>query len=204
MSCSAGSMPEAFAAIMATHMTMCPQCQKDLALMEHIGTALFAELAPTPVDAPAPVAALRGLEAEVELLGKPAAETAGDVPATLVPVVGPDLENVTWTRVAPGVWQHRIDLSPGARGELRLIKVAPGQALPEHSHNGSEMTLVLRGSYSDNTGVYKAGDVADLDEDVTHKPIADPDDGCICLIATIGRLKFTSPLARMIQPLTGF
>jgi putative transcriptional regulator len=204
MSCSAGSMPEAFAAVMATHMTMCPQCQADLAIMEHIGTALFDQLAPSPVEASAPVGALRSLEAEVELPPKAEAAASSDVPATLVAAVGTQLDNVSWTRVAPGVWQHRIDLSAGARGELRLIKVAPGQALPEHSHNGSEMTLVLRGSYSDITGVYNVGDVADLDEDVTHKPVADALEGCICLIATLGRLKFKSPLARLVQPLTGF
>ena len=39
------------------------------------------------------------------------------------------------------------------------------------------MTLVLRGSYSDELGSYGVGDVADLDEDVAHRPVACPEKG---------------------------
>ena len=49
MSCSAGSMPEAFAAVMASHIAMCPSCRKELAVMERIGTVLFEAIAPTAV-----------------------------------------------------------------------------------------------------------------------------------------------------------
>jgi putative transcriptional regulator len=202
MSCSAGSMPEAFAAIMATHMAMCPQCQKDLAIMEHIGTVLFDKIAPAAVAKPAPVAAMMAREAEPDGTALPAAE--GDVPATLVASVGHHLDKVSWSRVSPGVWQHRIPLSKGAKGDLRLIKVAPGQKIPQHAHSGEEMTLVLRGAYDDETGRYEAGDVADFYGDVDHAPVADAEAGCICLSATMGRMKFKSPLARLIQPLTGF
>ena len=34
MSCSAGSMPEAFAAVMASHISIGPKCRKELAIME--------------------------------------------------------------------------------------------------------------------------------------------------------------------------
>jgi putative transcriptional regulator len=204
MSCSAGSMPEAFAAVMATHMTMCPDCQHDLSIMESIGTALFEQLSGTAIAHPAPVAAIRSLEADVEPAPESRAAASGDMPATLVAAVGPSLDTVPWKRLSIGVWQHRIPLSKGATGNLRLIKVAPGQALPEHSHRGSELTLVLRGSYTDTTGRYAVGDVADLDDSVVHSPVADAVEGCICLIATQGRMKFKSPFARLVQPFTGF
>lgn len=206
MSCSAGSMPEAFAAIMATHMMLCPQCRRDLALMEHIGTALFDQLAPASIERAAPVAQLRSLEAETPT--QPASHSkstamAGDVPATLAPVLGTSLDSIPWKRLGPGLWQHRIALSNEQRGDLRLFKVAPGKALPEHGHSGMELTLVLRGAFRDATGEYKVGDVADVDDAVTHQPVADDKEGCICLAATLGRLKFKGKLARLIQPLTG-
>ena len=59
-------------------------------------------------------------------------------------------------------------------GKLRLLKVAPGHGIPEHGHGGAELTLVLRGSFHDETGRYARGDVADLDETVEHQPVADP------------------------------
>jgi putative transcriptional regulator len=205
MSCSAGSMPEAFAAIMSSHMTMCRACQKELALMEAIGVALFDKIEATPVLGDAPIIALRAGEAErgesdQHICG---AVSEGSVPGPLIPVIGDDLDAIAWKRVSMGVWQHAIALSDPARGELRLIKVAPGRALPEHGHNGSELTLVLKGSYRDETGHYRAGDVADLSGEGSHQPVADPVEGCICLIATEGRLRFRSMMARIVQPFTG-
>ncbi len=202
LSCSAGSMPGAFAAVMAAHISLCPCCRKDLGMLDQVGTALFDALEPTTVTRPAPIIGLRADEAgpdELALL-----ESArGDVPAPLAAVIGNSLDSIAWRRVGPGVWQHQIELAESNRGELRLIKVAAGQALPEHGHNGSEITLVLRGSYRDATGEYRAGDVADLCDENEHSPIADPVEGCICLIATDGRLKFKSRIARMVQPLIG-
>jgi putative transcriptional regulator len=201
MSCSAGSMPEAFAAVMASHMAMCPSCQKELAFMETIGVAMFENIAPSIVSSDAPVMALRASEAN---RGDHAICTVnGDVPYPLLPVIGTDLGHIEWKRLSPGVWQHIIPLSEKVGGDLRLIKVAPGQALPEHGHSGSELTLVLQGSYRDHSGQYGVGDVADLAGDTTHTPIADQKDGCICLIATEGKLRFTGLVARMVQPFAG-
>lgn len=170
--------------------------------MESIGVAMFDKIAATAVERDAPVVALRAGEADD---GETVSVThAGSVPAPLVAVLGHDLDAVKWKRVSPGVWQHAIALSNRERGELRLIKVAPGQALPEHAHTGSELTLVLRGSYRDATGHYRTGDVADMTGEDSHAPLADPHEGCICLIATEGRLKFKSALARFIQPFAGF
>lgn len=204
MSCSAGSMPEAFAAVMASHIAMCPACCKELALMQEIGTALFDAIEPATVARPAPVLAMRGEEAELGSSPAATAAAAGDVPAPLASTIGHDLDCLQWRRVARGVWQHQIPLSHPSRGALRLIKVAPGLNLPEHGHEGSEMTLVLRGSFSDNGARYNVGDVADLGQDVEHAPISDPQVGCICLIASDGKMRFRSRLARLIQPLTGF
>ncbi len=206
MSCSAGSMPEAFAAVMATHIAQCPKCRHDLAFLENVGTAIFEGLASTPVSAEAPVLAMRAGESDV---GSPRPQEAfdslhGNMPAELAALIGDDLDAVSWKRVTPGVWQHVIALSGQARGDLRLMKIAPGQVVPEHSHSGSELTLILRGSYRDKSGHYQAGDVADLCGSAGHSPVADPVDGCICLVATDGKMKFKSLVARFVQPFTGF
>lgn len=202
MSCSAGSMPEALAAVMASHMSICPECRNDLALMEHIGVALFDQLSPSNLTEAAPIMALRRSEADTAP-AQAASAGDGDVPEPLVPLVGRYLDGVPWKKLVPGIWIHDIPLSSKGKGDLRLIKVAPGQALSQHSHNGSELTLVLRGACKDATGHYKVGDVADLSEDTEHQPVSDPTEGCVCLIATEGKLRFKSIVARLLQPLTG-
>jgi putative transcriptional regulator len=206
MSCSAGSMPEAFAAVMSTHIAQCSKCRNDLAFLENVGTAMFESLHPTQVTREAPVSAMRAAEAD---RGEISIDNAhGEVPAPLASVIGADLDAIEWKRVAPGVWQHVIALSGQshgeARGDLRLMKVAPGQIIPEHAHTGSELTLILRGAYRDATGHYRVGDVADMCGASGHSPVADPVEGCICLVATDGRMKFKGLVARFVQPFTGF
>lgn len=205
MSCSGGSMPENFAAIMSSHLTMCPACREELALMDAIGQAMFERVPPAALKSDAPVMELRAREADVD--ASPTAADAsghGEVPAPLVAAIGKDLDGVPWRRVSPGVWQHVVKSRSRSRGDLRLIKVAPGVALPEHAHRGSELTLVLTGAFNDETGRYGAGDVADVSDNASHSPTADPLEGCICLVATEDRLRFKGLLARILQPFTGF
>ena len=202
MSCSAGSMPESFAAVMASHMAICSQCRKDLALMDDIGVALLDQLSPSPLTEPAPVMALRRLESETVPVTRPCLST-GDVPEPLVPVVGKYLDDIKWKKLAPGILHYPVPLSKTAGGDLRLIKIAPGLAMPEHGHGGNELTLILRGAYRDKTGHYKVGDLADMSDDTEHQPVADAKEGCICLVATEGKLRFKTLLARLMQPLTG-
>lgn len=203
MSCSAGSQPEVFAAIMASHLAMCPSCQRDVRRMEEIGATLFEALPPAPVDAAAPVVTARANEADDGDVRRPATRV-GDIPYPLAEALGiSDLDRVPWKMLAPGIWHHQLPLTKGAKGDLRLVKVAPGKQIPEHGHGGEELTLLLRGSYRDEFGHFQRGDVADLDDSVEHKPIADPKDGCICLIATERQARFKGLIARILQPFTG-
>ena len=83
------------------------------------------------------------------------------------------------------------------------MRIAGGSRLPEHGHGGSEMTLILRGSYSDELGRFAAGDVADLDTDTEHQPVVDPGEDCICLVALEAPARFKGAFARLLQPFVG-
>jgi putative transcriptional regulator len=92
-------------------------------------------------------------------------------------------------------------LSSGREGSVRLLHIPPGQAVPDHSHNGLELTLVLQGSFSDDTGRFGVGDLEIADQALEHTPIADAGLPCICLAATDAPLRFNSFLPRLLQPL---
>jgi putative transcriptional regulator len=84
-----------------------------------------------------------------------------------------------------------------------MIKVGPGKEMPAHGHDGQELTIILRGAYTDTIGRFGVGDVADLDSDTEHTPVACATEGCICLVARDGQLRFKGPVARLLQPLIG-
>lgn len=204
MCCAAGSQPEAFAAVIASHLSVCAHCRSEVGRMQQIGVALFDALPPAEVVSDAPVVAMRAGEADIGVIEAPrAAQADGDVPLPLVSVLGSRLDDVPWRWTAPGLWTHSVPLSDHADGELLLIKVAPGQAMPAHGHDGQELTIILRGSYTDTLGRFGVGDVADLDSEIEHTPVACPLEGCICLSAKDGKLRFKGRFARLLQPLIG-
>lgn len=192
MSCSAGSMPEPLAAIMATHVSLCPHCRRELGRMEHIGTTLFNAIAPSAMDC------------EPRSPGQERPANRDRLPDEVAEVLRPTGRKLAWRRIAPGLWYLPLALSDGTAGRLHLVKAAPGVAMPEHGHTDSELTIILDGAYTDETGTYGVGDVADLDDTVEHRPVACPERGCICLTATEGRSKFKGWMARLIAPLAGF
>jgi putative transcriptional regulator len=126
------------------------------------------------------------------------------LPWPLGQLVSGPLSDVHWEQVARGLWQHRIRMPNPSSGRLRLLKAAPGFAIPEHGHHGSEMTMVLEGAYRDRTGEYLVGDVADLDEGQEHTPIADQEVGCICVFANEMPPRFKGLLLRLAQPFLKF
>lgn len=205
LSCSAGSMPEAFAAVMASHIDLCPKCQADLAIMEQIGAALLENLPEQEISNNLPAAILGASETD----GATATEdhtdsTEGDVPTPLQPFLGHWLDQINWKIAGPGIWRFPLAVQNESGGSVSLIKIAPGRTMPEHGHSGREMTFVIKGAFSDGNGTYGVGDVVEMDSEDEHEPVSDPLEGCICLFAVEGPLSFKSRLARLIQPLTGF
>ena len=109
---------------------------------------------------------------------------------------------VRWGFLGPGL--RKAVLWTGEHGErLWLLRARPGVAIPHHGHRGSELTLVLKGSFWDGDQQYMPGDVEEAYEGVEHDIRIDDGGECICLALTEGKLRFDSPLLRAFQVFTG-
>jgi len=204
MSFAAGALEEALSAVVAAHAVMCEDCRKELRLMDGLGGAVMSGIANAKLadEAPVAVSAAEG----VHRLRAPELspnKNAGAAAETISRVLRGDLSRVRWRRLGIGVWHMPLTLSDRGRGDLRLIKVAPGLAMPDHGHGGAELTFILDGSYTDKIGTFAHGDIADLDEDVEHMPVADRKTGCMCLIASERPVRFKGLVARIVQPFIG-
>jgi putative transcriptional regulator len=203
MSFAAGALPEALAVVAAAHVAVCPRCRDELATMEMLGGALLGSLPGAAMRSPAPAAP----EIERHSSSRPAAApppitqgaAVGEVPAPLARLIGNDLDGLHWRWVAPGSWLRHV---PITSGRLHLFKCSSDVALPEHGHEGSEITMVLRGTISDGTGLYRVGEVCDIDENVEHAPVAGTD-GCICVVAQDRPARFRSLIVRLTRPWHG-
>jgi putative transcriptional regulator len=124
------------------------------------------------------------------------------MPSLLVNLLNADdFDALPWKKtIAPGLKQIVLDCD---EGQARLLRIAAGQKMPVHSHRGNELTLILKGGYSDAVGEFHAGDVADLDGSTEHQPVAFDDMDCICLAGMDAPLAFKGWLAKLIQPFVG-
>jgi len=144
-----------------------------------------------------------GPDASPEPVQRPRPRSVGGLPGTLAPWLPMGLDGVSWRALVPGIRHFRFSGVDSGGGTVRLLAIAPGTALPHHGHGGTELTLVLSGSFADEIGRFQAGDLADLDPSAKHQPVADTDRPCMCLIATDARLRFSGVLRRLFQPLVG-
>lgn len=113
--------------------------------------------------------------------------------------IGLSSDAIPWRTVLPGVKEHVVSDTSGTEAKLYWIKA--GRTMPAHTHGGQEVTIVLKGGFSDATCHYCRGDVAMADEEVDHKPVADGGEDCICFAVTDAPLKLTGPVGKVIQRL---
>ena len=204
---AAGGLDAALSVVVASHLTLCPTCRSRLEKAEEVGGVLLEQMTPMEV-APEGLDLIMARLDEEPAVEAPAPdsrdrEDAREVPQPLRDLLPDTLDDLPWRNLVPGIKQYRIEGFEDRAGTLCLLKIAPGTVIPPHTHSGAELTLILRGSFGDELGRFQRGDIADADSDVTHQPIADAAEACVCLIATDGPLRFKGLLPRLLQPIFG-
>ncbi|WP_299770908.1 ChrR family anti-sigma-E factor [uncultured Pseudoteredinibacter sp.] len=209
LSYAAGALPRSFAVLIDCHLEQCPQCHEKIFKAEAIAGE-FIEHSP-PIEANDSDALRDKFFAALDAEPTPQqlAHTVGNEPQLPIEVVavlsGRDQE-LPWRFIVPGM--HSITLNSSdlhsSESSLKLLRIAPGRNLPMHSHQGSELTMVLQGAFQDELGCFRPGDVADLDHEVEHQPITIGNEACICLVAMDAPLEFKSLVPKLLQPFIGF
>ncbi len=197
----AGAVGQGVALVVACHLSVCGHCQQRVHKLEAIGGALLERGSLSAVSDNSLLHVLERLDTEPLETPVSSAPHHSEVPMPLASYVGESLDDIPWKKVVSGLWVH--DLPGQGEGVTRLLRVAPGKTAYPHTHRGSELTQLLRGSYSDDVGRFSPGDVADLDDRITHQPLVDSDHDCICLIATEFPLRYTTLMGKLAQPLLG-
>jgi putative transcriptional regulator len=204
---AAGTLDPAFALLVETQASLRSDIASDLRAGEMIAGALL------DIEMPAALRedALKRAIAAVDWL-----ETAGQPSAKAVRQASEALDELTalpdplreqallaaggraWQRTSRGI--RRLKLETGGIAEAELYRIEPGAAVPRHSHGGAELSLVVQGGFSDETGSFGPGDLAIQGPDVTHQPIGDEDGICIVLAVRDSGLRFTGAMG-LIQRL---
>lgn len=202
MGYAAGTLPEAFNLVIATHITMCDTCRAALAEYEAVGGEVMLEAEPVDVAEDALAATLARIDGSpVQEMSRPARKADSIFPGPLQDYISGDLDTLKWRKVGGGVSQLVLKTSKDA--SVRLLRIPAGTAVPDHGHRGTELTLVLQGAFTDEEDRFGTGDVEVANEDLHHTPVAESGMDCICLAATDAPLRFNGLIPRIAQRFVG-
>ena len=196
MAYSTGQLEEGFSLAIATHISMCDQCRVELESLEVMGGAIFENLEPNEIDIDAFAKTLALIDDMPEQVTTKAIPT--ELPEPLADYVGCDLDDIDWRPIGMGVKQKILVNSE--KVSARLLYIPAGTAVPEHSHKGRELTLVLKGAFKDEIDHFGPGDIELADGHTHHTPVASDDEDCICLAVTDAPLKFNNIIHKIAQP----
>ncbi len=197
---AAGNLPLGQAACVSVHLHYCEQCQRTSAQLQTLGATLFDGLPAEPVGDTLLHMVLARLDDAPPLSYASSSEwSAGRTPAILQRLMSGDLSDLVWKKVTRTL---RISyLKTGDPNyEVALYHIKAGGRIPEHTHRGPEMTLVLEGGFSDADGSYHQGDFLLRQPGDIHAPTAVQSEDCICLAVLNAPLKFTGWPYRWMNP----
>ncbi len=198
MAYAAGTLPEAFDLMVATHLSLCDRCRAAAESYNIIGGEVLEDQAEMPTMSEDCLAATMALISQGAPTPKPAQPACSVLPAPLQDYVGGDVNAIRWRPIGMGVKQAILPTT--RESTARLLFIPAGSAVPDHSHHGTELTMVLQGAFSDEVDHFARGDVEIADQDLHHMPVADISADCICLAVTDAPLKFTKLMPRLFQP----
>ncbi|MEM9103433.1 MAG: ChrR family anti-sigma-E factor [Pseudomonadota bacterium] len=106
------------------------------------------------------------------------------LPRAICHLVDGDLENANWKWRWPGL--KIADVAKQEDCSLNLYWISAGRKMPAHDHHHEEVTLIIKGSFSDAYGTYRQGDVVTRHSKEKHAPVAGQNEDCFCLVLETG------------------
>lgn len=200
-----GQLPRAAALLAETYLEMNPQQRHTADRIEQVGGWSLERAEPVALRAGSAASLLARVEGS-ETLTASASDTSGDIatsplPSSLSNAVGRPLSDIPWKWRGIGAYEHRLANLEDEGIVARLLRIEPGKAVPQHTHEGMEATLVVSGAYSDAAGRFGPGDLELADDAVDHKPIAERGETCICFAVTEAPMQLTGRIGRIFQSL---
>lgn len=206
---AAGSLSESQALCVAAHLHYCPACRMRISELTQLGAELFLEQPPAEVSADCFEQVLAKLDTgdDVQKAEKSTAARSARKDSTAKSALPRAIEKMTSGNIETLNWRHlgktfrysSIRTSDTKR-ESSLLEIKAGGKIPKHHHGGDEITVVLKGSFSDQEDHYHAGDYIVRTRGETHTPVASQDEDCLCLTTLDSPIVMNNWFYRLLSP----
>jgi putative transcriptional regulator len=206
-----GDLPASLAAGIAIHAELCAVCQEKIAqLTEQLADVSFENITAASFQQSS---AHEAINDEIDFEQMIGDITASDEIAIPLPNVEKQITFKNTTYKLPRVLNNMVLSKTAHIGKLArarvqldeneihtsLLHIEPGGGVPEHTHKGFELTVLLSGSFHDEQDEYVKGDFIMLDGSVQHHPISVQ--GCLCYTVANDALHFTQGINKLLNPI---
>ena len=196
---SAGNLGTAESICVSAHLHFCDQCRNELMRLDQVASQLMTEAEPQTIDEDLFDSVMSKIDALPEGPTKVEIEEKSDFPHTVAKLINETESAPNWRRMSSSVDVARFQTGQN-KFEVALHRICAGGKTPHHGHNGTEFTVVLKGSFSDEQAVYSEGDFLLRGPGDEHQPMGAQNGECICLSALAAPIKLSSPLGFLIKP----
>lgn len=199
---ASGTLAEGPALLVATHLAYSEAARADVAALEAAAGEMLQAMPAETLDDDALARTL----ARIDEAPPPAPTTASpDAAARVVGTAIPTIlrrylpGDARWRPALGGIEEIELPLADKSY-RATLMRIGAGRGLPVHRHAGSEYTLVLAGGFADGRERFDRGDICVADPAVEHKPVADADQPCLCLVVAEAPVVLTGFFGRLLNP----
>ena len=195
---AAGALSQPLEILIETHLAMNPESAKTMQMLMQLGGILLEECEPVSLSEDALDKVMSAIAEDEEPLQKVTHSENSFLPRPISDYI-PDLScTKSWRSAGIGIARHDVKFS---QSDMRatIYRIQPSRAVPSHSHTGSEITLVLAGGFSDESGTFGPGDIAVQEAGEAHKPVADADGECIVFAVNQGDIRLAGPFGRVFS-----
>ena len=199
---ASGNLDPAYCSIIEVHNSFCSGCANMIEQFEQLGGTHLEESMPMSMQTSFSEMMQKLDEqnnqyaATEETQTQSSSKKLSSVKDILSFAKRPSIQKSRWIPITKRISDIRVDITdPGYTA--RLIQLKAGTRVPMHTHQGEEVTVVLKGAFRDDLGLYKAGDFIIRNSSHKHMPYAESD--CICFAITNAPLHYTGFLGPVIN-----
>jgi putative transcriptional regulator len=203
---AAASLPLSQALCISVHLEHCSECTQNLHRLNQLGSELMLKAQPAP---PSPdlkhkLLDLIGQNSIGEVTNRVVSSHTNannqSLPRCLHQFIQTGYKDVLWKRLSRDIHSYELCRDQN-NAKVELLRIQPGGTSGTHTHMGDEYTVILEGSFSDESGLYHQGDFLVRDSRNQHTPVATNDKECICLAVTEAPIQLTGLFGRLLNPL---
>ena len=195
---SAGTLATAPSICVSAHLHFCSKCRTSLLRLDQVGAQLMSEANPLELEDDAFDTVMANLDSSQQIPSV-SDNKRTSYPFSVSKLMKNNLVSQTWRRLSASVDVARFET--GQKDfEVALHKICAGGKIPKHDHHGLEYTVVLKGSFSDESAVYREGDFLVREPGDVHQPMGAQNGECVCLSALSAPIKLTNPFGFLMKP----